>query len=74
MFIRFRTNLGSVDAAALAEQTGQSVNAKDCTIGNEMQVKDAAGDWLVSKGIAEQVEKNVKGVAKQSELTAPSKS
>jgi hypothetical protein len=67
MFVRFRVNLGSIDAAKL------KLDHKQCQLGAEVDVPDAAAEWLCKKGIAEPAERKVKGVAKQPEVTAPAK-
>lgn len=66
MQVRFRVNLGTVDAGAAG------LDAKKCQAGMECEVPDAAGEWLVKKGIAVVV-KTIKGVAPAPAITAPAK-
>jgi hypothetical protein len=66
MKVRFRVNLGSSDGAALRLD-----NWQDCRVGAEVDLPDAAAGVLVARGVAEPVAVDVRGVAKQPELTAP---
>lgn len=47
MRVRFRTNLGSRDAAKWG------VDFRQCTAGAEVDMDDAAAEWLAKSGIAE---------------------
>ncbi len=62
MLVRFKTNLGSIDAAAIG------VDYKECLLGMERDISDApvvktkegvisAAQWLVTRGIAEKCER-----------------
>lgn len=46
MKTRFNVNLGAMDAAKL------DLDFKQCTIGAEVEVNDAAGRWLIERGVA----------------------
>lgn len=50
MRIRFKVNLGSHDAEPLGLAFGQ------CQQGAEIEVETEAGEWLISRGIAERLE------------------
>lgn len=67
MKVRFRVNLGSMDATAL------SLDWTKCRSGEELDVNKETGELLCSKGIAEPATESVKGVAKQPSITAPGK-
>lgn len=67
MKIKFRVNLGSVDAAGL------KLDWSECKQGSELDVSKATGELLCERGIAEPVTETVKGVAKQPSITAPGK-
>lgn len=57
MIIRLKVNLGSHDASAIG------VDFQQCQQGMTPEVSDSAGEWLISRGIAEPV-REVRGVAK----------
>ena len=65
MKVRFRTNLGSIDAANLG------LDHRECQYGKVVAVSDAVGKVLTDRGIAEAVEETVKGAAKTPAITAP---
>jgi len=46
MFVQFRVNLGSADAAAL------KLDYRRCQLGMKLNVDDAEGEWLINHGIA----------------------
>lgn len=46
MRVRFKVNLGSIDAKDIG------VDYRQCQLGTECDVPEKAGRWLVSKGIA----------------------
>lgn len=65
MKVRFRTNLGSIDAGRIG------VDYKRCTYRAEVDVSDDAGKWLVANGIADSLEKPViVAVGKPAEIQA----
>lgn len=74
MLVRFRVNLGSVDAKEVNDKTGARLEFQNCQIGAEHDIREEAAEWLIQRGIVEPVDRRVKGVAKQSEITAPAKS
>ena len=47
MVVRFRVNLGSMDAEKL------QLNCRECQLGMELKVTKDTAEWLVSRGIAE---------------------
>lgn len=49
MRVKFRVSLGSRDAEK------HSLNFRECEQGMECDVSDAAGEWLVRKGIASEI-------------------
>lgn len=49
MFVRFKVNLGSVDAQGL------KLDFRKCATGMEAECSDAAGGLLIAKGIATEV-------------------
>lgn len=46
MLVRFRTNFGSMDARALKDKTGVDLNFRECTVGSEHDLSDAAIGFL----------------------------
>lgn len=58
MRVKFKTNLGGIDATAIY------LDYSKCCIGMEVDVSDAIGKSLVDRGVAETVDQPVKGVAK----------
>lgn len=65
MKVRFRTNLGSIDAADLG------LDHRECQYGKAVNVADEAAEILIARGIAEPAEQTVKGVAKSPAIAAP---
>ncbi len=61
MIVRFRVNLGSTDASAL------KLDFQECQQGMELEVSDEAGQWLITKGISEQVSE-INGMSKAAAL------
>jgi len=64
MLVRFRVNLGSHDARR------HGLDFSRCCKGVECDVADRSGQWLVSRGIAVEVPKVVKGIPDQPSLVA----
>lgn len=56
MHIRFKTNLGSRDASRCG------LDFRECLAGATAEVKEAAGNWLINRGIAESVSQKPKAV------------
>jgi hypothetical protein len=74
MNVRFRTNLGSMDAQAVNHKYGADVDFKECVVGAVVNVTEAAAKELCDRGIAELVEPTkVKGEATKPSITAPAK-
>jgi hypothetical protein len=71
MRVRFRVNLGIIDAKTVNAKTGSQVNWAECKIGAELNLSDSAAKWLLDRGIVEACESPVRGVAKPSKITAP---
>lgn len=66
MLVKFRVNLGSIDAAKY------QLDHTACREGCEVEVGDDAAKWLASRGIVEPLPeaKPVVGVAKSAEINA----
>lgn len=66
MLVRFKVNLGSIDASVVG------LDFRACTEGSELEVSDKAGAWLVGKGIACEVHrpKPLKAVPPPPEILA----
>ena len=60
MFVRFKVNLGSADALRL------NLNFTKCMTGMETECSDAAGAWLVARGVATEIV----GIAKPAAIQA----
>lgn len=46
MIVKFKVNLGSIDAKAL------DLDFKKCLVGESVECEERAGKWLVNRGIA----------------------
>lgn len=74
MRVRFRTNLGSVDAEALNKRHGCTLDCRECIVDAVVVVPAKAGEELLDRGIVAAVEDPpIKGEAKKPEVTAPKK-
>jgi len=62
MRVKFRTNLGSTEAAA------RHLDYSKSCAGMEADVPDATGEWLVKRGVAEAVDQPVIGLAKPAQI------
>jgi hypothetical protein len=71
MNVKFRTNLGSIDASAINLKYGADVDYRECTVDAVVNVTEGAAKVLVERGIAEPV--SIRGEAKKPEITAPAK-
>lgn len=49
MIVKFRVNLGSIDAAQV------QLDYRQCQQGMELEVESSVGEWLSKRGIAEAV-------------------
>jgi hypothetical protein len=57
MRVSFKVNLGSQDAELVG-----GLDFRKCRAGMQLEVSDEAGEWLVSHGIAEQLETTPKPI------------
>lgn len=67
MRVLFKVNLGSLDAARF------QLDFTKCQTGMEVNVKDEAGAWLVSRGIAVEVPQPVRGISAPPAIAEASK-
>lgn len=67
MLVKFRTNLGRMDATELKIEDFEA-----CLVDKAVDIEDAAAEILIARGIAEQPKGKVKGVPPQP-MTAPDK-
>ena len=49
MRVKFLSNLGSMDAAAIRDRLQVEVNHRECVVGQEIELPDNAAAWLKSK-------------------------
>lgn len=73
MLVRFLQNLGSDDTRACKLKFNVDIDYKKCLIGEVVEIPDEAAEALAKKYPALFEPAKVRGVAKQSEITAPAK-
>jgi hypothetical protein len=73
MLVKFNQNLGIQDANAIKTKYGVEVVVKDCVIGATVDIPAKAYEFLAKKYKAVVEPVSVKGEAKKTEITAPSK-
>lgn len=77
MQVIFKVNLGTMDIAAIKDKTGVQLDIEKCRTAHpdkpteSVDIPNAAAEWLIERNLVEPVK--VRGVAKQSEVTAPAK-
>ncbi len=77
MVIKFRSNLGSIDAQALSLKHRTEVDFTKCTYKACVDFPEVAAKDMVEQGFADAVEAaeppKIKAVAKKPDVTAPEK-
>lgn len=70
MQVRFLQNLGIADALECKDATGVELSHRECVIDSVVNIPDKAAEWLGAKykSLFEQVEKSVRGMAKDSAI------
>ena len=56
MKVKFRTTLGSRDAAECHRLFSDAINHADCMIGAEVDVNEKSAAWLAARGLIEEIE------------------
>jgi hypothetical protein len=68
--VKFRTTLGSRDAAECSRHASQVIDHAVCVIGEEVEVNAKAAEWLAARGLIEETElpKKIKAVPKPAKV------